>query len=177
MRTSVPQMIYNALPVLGAAGSAPPSFQEGQRLVIQQLTTLTILHISQSRYFWIIGTGRQGIQGPFRITILTPAKQISRGTLAEAFFRNDLDLNYLDVYHAAFEPGAVQYPKNIFLHELGHVGPRDPTSVMAYEFPPQIQDTDIKNTQVFYKFPGDRLGVYQHGEELPLRIVDYDANN
>ncbi|KAL4864258.1 hypothetical protein BDV12DRAFT_176478 [Aspergillus spectabilis] len=132
--------------------------------------------------------------------VLTYANSIGTSTLAEAFFPNDLDLNYLNVYSAAFKPGAVQFLKNIFLHELGHVlglrhefapemesggtnlksvqiGPRDPTSVMAYEFPPQIQDTDIKSTQAFYRFPGERLGVYQRGVDQPLRIVDFDANN
>jgi hypothetical protein len=97
----------------------------------------------------------------------------------------------------------VQYLKNIFLHELGHVlglrhefapeledtgdnytvqiGPRNPLSVMGYEFPPQIQPSDVENAKGFYKFPGTSLGWREaHTENPPkalLLIKDYDANN
>lgn len=129
--------------------------------------------------------------------VLTYAKEVRPGTLAAAFFPNNVDLNVLNVYPAAFEEGTVQYLKNIFLHELGHVlglrhefaperetednlksvqiGPRNPTSVMAYEFPPQIQPSDIESAKAFYEFPGTHLGVMQKTGTLP--IVDYDANN
>ncbi|KAL3264957.1 hypothetical protein ABHI18_000234 [Aspergillus niger] len=100
--------------------------------------------------------------------------------LAEAFFPNEDDLSYLNVYSSAFQPGTVQYLKNIFLHELGHVlgfrhefapelednkddftvqfGPRNPLSVMGYEFPPRLQTTDRDSAEAFYKFPGSHLG-------------------
>jgi len=129
--------------------------------------------------------------------VLTYAKEISPGTLAEAFFPNNVDLNTLNVYPAAFQEGTVQYLKNIFLHELGHVlglrhefaperetganlksvqiGPRNPTSVMAYEFPPQMQSSDIDSAKAFYEFPGTSLGAMQGTGRLP--IVNYDANN
>ncbi|KAJ5438451.1 uncharacterized protein N7458_009449 [Penicillium daleae] len=129
--------------------------------------------------------------------VLTYAKEVSPGTLAEAFFPNNMDLNVLNVYPAAFEEGTMQYLKNIFLHELGHVlglrhefapeketganlesvqiGPRNPTSVMAYEFPPQMQPSDIDSAKAFYQFPGKHLGVMQKTGTLP--IMDYDANN
>jgi hypothetical protein len=129
--------------------------------------------------------------------VLTYAKEISPGTLAEAFFPNNIDLNVLNVYPAAFKEGTVHYLKNIFLHELGHVlglrhefapeletganlksvqiGPRNPTSVMGYEFPPQLQQSDIDSAKAFYQFPGTHLGVWQKPGTLP--IVDYDANN
>ncbi|KAL3444580.1 hypothetical protein BJX65DRAFT_310768 [Aspergillus insuetus] len=132
--------------------------------------------------------------------LLSFAKQRSPGTLAEAFFPNDVDLNSLIVYPAAFQPGYVQYLKNIFLHELGHVlglrhkfapelekgvgldsvqvGPRNPTSVMGYEFPPLLQTSNVDNTKVFYRFPGKNLGVRQNlPVEWGLRIVDFEANN
>ncbi|KJJ32698.1 hypothetical protein AFLA70_611g000430 [Aspergillus flavus AF70] len=125
------------------------------------------------------------------------------GVLAEAFFPNEKDLNVLNVYNAAFQPGTVQYLKNIFLHELGHVlglrhefapeledeadnytvqiGPRNPLSVMGYEFPPQIQPSDVENVKAFYKFPGKALGWKEAHTETPkmsmLLIKDYDANN
>ncbi|KAJ5110379.1 hypothetical protein N7532_000914 [Penicillium argentinense] len=129
--------------------------------------------------------------------VLSYAKNDNPAVLAEAFFPNDLDLNVLNVYPAAFEPGAVQYLKNIFLHELGHVlgfrhefapelesdeqsvqiGPRNPTSVMAYEFPPQLQPSDIENAKTFYQFPGKYIGQAQGEPKWGLMIVDYDANN
>ncbi|KAJ5110391.1 hypothetical protein N7532_000926 [Penicillium argentinense] len=129
--------------------------------------------------------------------VLTYAKEVSPGTLAEAFFPNNVDLNVLNVYPAAFQEGTVQYLKNIFLHELGHIlglrhefaperetdanlnsvqiGPRNPTSVMAYEFPPLMQPSDIDSTKTFYQFSGTHLGVMEKTGRLP--IVDYDANN
>ncbi|CEJ61809.1 hypothetical protein PMG11_10326 [Penicillium brasilianum] len=129
--------------------------------------------------------------------VLTYAEQVNPGTLAEAFSPNNIDLNVLNVYPAAFKEGTVHYLKNIFLHELGHVlglrhefapeletganlksvqiGPRNPTSVMGYEFPPQLQQSDIDSAKAFYQFPGTHLGVWQKPGTLP--IVDYDANN
>lgn len=116
---------------------------------------------------------------------------------AEAFFPNEDDLSYLNVYSAAFQPGTVQYLKNIFLHELGHVlgfrhefapelekeeecvqlGPRNPLSVMGYEFPPQIQTTDKESAEAFYMFPGNSLGwrearVPPSSKRTPLLIKD-----
>ncbi|KAM3502806.1 hypothetical protein MY10362_004593 [Beauveria mimosiformis] len=73
--------------------------------------------------------------------------------------------------------------KNVFLHELGHVlglrhefamdpdtyeggaivmGSSNKESVMSYIFPPQLQESDIKDTRYFYKHP---------------LIVDYTPNN
>jgi hypothetical protein len=132
--------------------------------------------------------------------LLTFAPQRSPGTLAEAFFPNDVNLNSVIVYPFAFQPGKVQYLKNIFLHELGHVlglrhelapeiekgpgfdsvqfGPRNPTSVKGYEFPPLMHTSDIDSTKVFYKFPGKNLRVRQGlREEGGFRIVDFEANN
>ncbi|RAH53125.1 zincin [Aspergillus piperis CBS 112811] len=113
------------------------------------------------------------------------------GVLAEAFFPNEDDLSYLNVYSAAFQPGKIQYLKNIFLHELGHVlglrhefapeledtkddfsvqfGPRNPLSVMGYEFPPQLQTSDIDSAQAFYRFPGSELGWKEAHVPRPKR--------
>ncbi|RDW79119.1 uncharacterized protein DSM5745_05971 [Aspergillus mulundensis] len=129
--------------------------------------------------------------------VLSFAEQRSEGVLAEAFFPSDVDLQTLNVYPAAFRPGTVQYLRNIFLHELGHVlglrhefaperersaksvqvGPRNPTSVMGYEFPPRLQASDIDSTKAFYQFSGKELGVRQGrgARGVPLRIVDFSV--
>ena len=119
--------------------------------------------------------------------VLSYAKAGISGVLAESFFPNDVDLNVLNVYPSAFKPGTVQYLKNIFLHELGHilgfrhefapeaesqleageVSPRDPISVMGYGFPPTLQESDVKSAQAFYKFQGRNIGS--------MDIVEYDA--
>jgi hypothetical protein len=125
------------------------------------------------------------------------------GVLADAFFPNEVDLNVLNVYNGAFRPGTLPYLKNIFLHELGHVlglrhefapetedegdeytvqiGPRNPLSVMGYEFPPQMQPSDVENAKAFYKFPGTSLGWKEahtgSSRKAMLHIKDYDANN
>ncbi|KAM3437994.1 hypothetical protein MY4824_003441 [Beauveria thailandica] len=73
--------------------------------------------------------------------------------------------------------------KNVFLHELGHVlglrhefamdpdtfeggaivvGSANTESVMSYVFPPELQESDVKDTRYFYKHP---------------LIVDYTPNN
>lgn len=108
-------------------------------------------------------------------------------TLARAFFPNSNDLNVVYVYQKAFEPGNVNYMKNIFLHELGHVlglrhefapekeggtvqlGPRDPKSVMSYTFPPEIQANDVESTQKFYSLTETQF------KDWP--IVDWVPNN
>ncbi|GKZ76094.1 hypothetical protein AnigIFM56816_005069 [Aspergillus niger] len=96
-------------------------------------------------------------------------------TLASAFFPNEDDLSVLFVYQKAFESGVMNHMSNIFLHELGHVlglrhefapetegesvqvGPRDSLSVMSYNFPPIIQQSDVVSTKTFYEFGGDHL--------------------
>ncbi|KAB8275210.1 hypothetical protein BDV30DRAFT_247927 [Aspergillus minisclerotigenes] len=94
-------------------------------------------------------------------------------TLARAFFPNEQDLNMLYVYKGAFEPGRVNYMKNIFLHELGHVlglrhefapereggtvqlGIRNAGSVMSNVFPPDLQASDEDSTREFYNLADD----------------------
>ncbi|KAH7196229.1 matrix metallo proteinase-11 [Fusarium oxysporum] len=112
-----------------------------------------------------------------------------KGTvLASAFFPNSQPLNTLFVYQLALLP-TDRYRgmlKNIFLHELGHTlglrhefaldpdrfeggavvyGSRNEKSVMSYNFPPQVQPSDITDVQNFYKL--DTLTIET------LRIKDY----
>ncbi len=109
------------------------------------------------------------------------------GTLARAFFPNTSDLSTMFVYSRAFDADTVSYQSNIFAHELGHVlglrhefaqkeggsvifGDENEVSVMSYEFPPEIQESDIENTRKLYKV--------QHGKKIggfPVRR--YEPNN
>ncbi|RHZ46402.1 uncharacterized protein CDV56_102548 [Aspergillus thermomutatus] len=106
-------------------------------------------------------------------------------TLARAFFPNEQDLNMLYVYRLAFEPGKINYMKNIFLHELGHVlglrhefapeteggtvqlGPRNNKSVMSYTFPPVIQTTDVESTLQFYSLTDAQIGGWPIEDCVP----------
>jgi predicted Zn-dependent protease len=103
--------------------------------------------------------------------------------LASAYFPNEDALNTVWVYKFAFDKTEktskrgtfknYEIMKNVFLHELGHVlGLRhefaienelgsgamrlfstDKESIMSYEFPPQIQESDRKDLRAFYKLP------------------------
>lgn len=110
-----------------------------------------------------------------------------KGTvLASAFFPNPLPLNTLSVYQLALSEQYRGILKNIFLHELGHTlglrhefalnperweggavvyGSRNEKSVMSYEFPPQVQQSDIIDIQSFYKL---QASVFKR-----LAIKDY----
>jgi hypothetical protein len=107
-------------------------------------------------------------------------------TLARAFFPNEQDLNMLYVYKSAFEPGKINYMKNIFLHELGHVlglrhefapereggtvqlGIRNKQSVMSYVFPPDIQESDKDSTREFYNIGEDaKIGGWPIKQFVP----------
>ncbi|KAA8564728.1 hypothetical protein MFRU_013g02390 [Monilinia fructicola] len=102
--------------------------------------------------------------------------------LAEAFFPNANDLNYMFVYTAAFNTGWKDNMWKVFTHELGHVlglrhefamstdpnwreggaeqlGPRNEFSVMNYRRePPEIQQSDIDSTRLFYQLKKDQNG-------------------
>ncbi|KAF2014385.1 zincin [Aaosphaeria arxii CBS 175.79] len=109
------------------------------------------------------------------------------GALAQAFFPNANDLNYLLVYNPAFSlKGWKENMWKVFTHELGHVlglrhefamdinpqtravfetekavqlGDRNPNSVMVYgRKPPEIQQSDIDSTKAFYAMVDDAEG-------------------
>jgi hypothetical protein len=105
-------------------------------------------------------------------------------TLAKGFFPNSNDLNTVFVYQRAFQAGMANNMTNIFLHELGHVlglrhefaaqeggaiqwGSNNPLSVMSYNFPPQIQESDKKDARSFYDFRGTSMGGYRIQDVIP----------
>ncbi|KAF4985119.1 hypothetical protein FDECE_16806, partial [Fusarium decemcellulare] len=103
------------------------------------------------------------------------------GVLASAFFPNNKDLNILFVYADAFATNAWKRSMwKVFVHELGYVlglrhefaleedknekeewrakqiGPRNEASVMNYRpSAPELQQTDIDSTRLFYSLRGD----------------------
>ncbi|KKY37865.1 putative matrix metalloproteinase-11 [Diaporthe ampelina] len=113
-------------------------------------------------------------------------------TLAKAFFPNEKNQNVW-VYDNALQPNNSENLVSIFAHEIGHIlglrhefaitGDQDKNlkaefngatqfmepnyySVMSYNFPPTIRDTDIKGIQAFYKLKnGETIG------DLP--VTDY----
>jgi hypothetical protein len=106
------------------------------------------------------------------------------GTLASAFFPNSNPINTLFVYGFAFKPENERIMHNVFLHELGHVlglrhefapqeggavkwGQANESSVMAYKFPPTIQESDKKDLASFYEFSGSSIGGYPIKDFIP----------
>ncbi|EFY93970.1 peptidase M12B family protein [Metarhizium robertsii] len=106
-------------------------------------------------------------------------------TMAKSFFPTSRPQNTLFVY----KKGLVKHRKtlkNTFLHELGHIlglrhefaldrehgavifGLRNPKSVMSYEFPQEVQDSDIDGTRRFYE--------YRKPSIQGLTITDYIPN-
>jgi hypothetical protein len=116
----------------------------------------------------------------------------NQGTvLAESFFPNQEPLNTVFVYQGAFQPGSVDIQQAIFLHEIGHIlglrhefadrpfggnppeggavvfGERNLRSVMSYNFPPTIQESDRRDTKAFYDFKGGKIGPYRISDMIP----------
>lgn len=98
--------------------------------------------------------------------------------LASAFFPNSQALNTLFVYQMGLSAKYRGILKNIFLHELGHtlglrhefaldpgrfeggavvLGSRNYNSVMSYQFPPQVQKSDITDTKSFYRVKSGKI--------------------
>ncbi|KAH0345002.1 hypothetical protein KCU83_g7982, partial [Aureobasidium melanogenum] len=105
-------------------------------------------------------------------------------TLAVSFFPNQDLGNNVTVFQTAFDPRNIQIMKNVFLHELGHAlglrhefaavegdfvpfGSENEKSVMSYNFPPTMQDSDIKDTKAFYAYTGTSIGTYNISDKVP----------
>ncbi|KAH8728505.1 hypothetical protein GQ44DRAFT_609124 [Phaeosphaeriaceae sp. PMI808] len=125
----------------------------------------------------------------FAIRYTKPA--IDRGTLASAFFPNDVQ-DVLVYNKTLVEPKWRVVLKNSFLHEIGHIvglrhefaikkdrfghgpegegaiqfGSENPLSVMSYEDVNYIRDTDRNDVKEFYKLPNN----YEIGG---VKIWDY----
>jgi len=117
------------------------------------------------------------------------SKSPSGGTIAKAFFPVE-DQENIVIYPLAFTEGEIKYLKNNLSHEIGHIyglrhefaireadpsvqfGPSNPASVMNYNSPPVIQDSDRTWLQKLYdrsqnitfigseKFPVRRLAPF-----------------
>jgi hypothetical protein len=102
----------------------------------------------------------------------------SGSTLARAFFPNEKDLNVLWVFGRAYMSDVVRYMDAVMEHELGHViglrhefaeqegdavmwGPSNANSVMSYNFPMYIQETDVTWVRNLYNFTGPQIGGYE----------------
>lgn len=108
---------------------------------------------------------------------LNPTTGPGRNTLARSFFPHEIDQDVI-VFKRAFDPDGAPILKNIFQHELGHVlglrhefaitgdpaknlnpegsgaiqfGVMNYNSIMSYNFPPRMQQSDRDQTTAFYK--------------------------
>ncbi|MCJ1425707.1 hypothetical protein MMC29_003607 [Sticta canariensis] len=117
-------------------------------------------------------------------------------TLAQAFFPNTEDLNTVFVYKRAYDPDTVNYQANIFSHELGHAlglrhefapqetneksvlfGQLNPFSVMSYNFPPNIQESDKEGIRALYQLSDSSVisgGSNSGGIQFPVVRVKPD---
>jgi hypothetical protein len=105
--------------------------------------------------------------------------QANINTLASAFFPHEIDQDVI-VYKRSFDADGLAILKNIFQHEIGHIlglrhefaitgdpdkglrpedaGPvqfleNNYNSIMSYNFPPKIQDSDREQVSKFYELP------------------------
>ena len=108
---------------------------------------------------------------------VNPAAGPARDSLARAFFPHEIDQDVI-VFKRAFAPGNTPILDNVFQHEIGHIlGLRHEfaitgddrkklkpegqgaiqyltmnyNSIMSYNFPPKIQDSDREQITHFYK--------------------------
>jgi hypothetical protein len=110
--------------------------------------------------------------------------QREAGALARAFFPNDSDVNVVWVFPRAFKSKFVKYMDAVFEHEVGHVlglrhefaeheggttlfGPRNQESVMSYNFPMRIQQTDVEWVRNLYSYSESHIGTYEVKRYVP----------
>ncbi|KAF4965965.1 hypothetical protein FZEAL_10714 [Fusarium zealandicum] len=108
--------------------------------------------------------------------------RFDEGSLAQAFFPHELDQDVI-VFSYAFQGRNISILKEIFQHEIGHIlGLRhefaiegddmgnkpeglgakqfllnNPKSVMSYNMPPKMQDSDREQTIEFYGLPNGSM--------------------
>ncbi|KAK7409051.1 hypothetical protein QQX98_008755 [Neonectria punicea] len=122
-------------------------------------------------------TTDQGSANFYLVYKVNPPVGPGRDTLAQAFFPHEVDQDVI-VFQRAFKPDSEPILKNIFQHEIGHIlgfrhefaitGDSEKRlkpegdgavqfldnnyiSIMSYNFPPKIQDSDREQTIKFYK--------------------------
>ena len=109
----------------------------------------------------------------------------SGGTIARAFFPNTNDVNVMLVFSPAFTGDYVRHLDAVFEHEVGHViglrhefadregrgavvfGPRNPNSVMSYNFPMRIQETDVTWVRNLYNYTDTHIGGVEVKRHIP----------
>lgn len=125
----------------------------------------------------IVETSDSSVANFHLVYAVNPTKGPGRTTLARAFFPHERDQDVI-VFSKALEPRNLAILKNVFQHELGHVlGLRHEfaitgdeakdlkaegkgatqfmemnyNSIMSYNFPPRMQQSDRDQTIAFYK--------------------------
>jgi len=116
------------------------------------------------------------------------SKNPAGSTVAKAFFPVG-EQSFLTIYPIAFTEGQIKYIKNVLCHEIGHIfglrhefamnegntvqfGPSNCLSVMNYNNPPVIQDTDRVWLQKLYN-PKDPITCIGSEKFPVVRFVPY----
>jgi len=114
------------------------------------------------------------------------SKTPSGSTVAKAFFPVE-EQSSLVIYPIAFSEGQIRVMKNVLAHEVGHIyglrhefamtegntvqfGPSNPASVMNYNSPPVIQESDRTWLQKLYDA---KTPVTQIGDSDKFQVVRY----
>jgi len=167
----VPLWIHNAVVTFTLQTSSFPSPAHAEQVKKQTLLALQEWGIKGIEFRLIDETDIQ--KATFFIRY---SKRPSGSTIARAFFPSS-EQQDLVIYPLAFSRGQIEFLKNVLEHELGHAyglrhefamqegdtvqfGPSNPASVMNYNNPPVIQDTDRVWLQKLYNSaaPVDFIG-------------------